>query len=78
VTDDRLWMVRSVIRWLRDDIHLQNADRYERIMRRTRVQILGRGTAAVSGRGGGGGRSTRSRYCRNAKAGAMLQIWMGY
>jgi hypothetical protein len=55
ITDDRLWMVRSVIRWLKDDIHPQNVDRYERIMRRTRVQILGRSTVAVSGKGGGGG-----------------------
>jgi hypothetical protein len=49
-----MWMVRSSIRWLRDDIHPQNAEKYDRIMRRTRVQILGRGTVAGNSRGGGG------------------------
>jgi hypothetical protein len=54
ITEDRMWMVRSIIKWLRDDIHPQNVERFDRIMRRTRVQILGRGMAAMSGRGGGG------------------------
>jgi hypothetical protein len=54
VTEDRMWIVRSIIKWLRDDIHPQNVERFDRIMRRTRVQILGRGTAATSGRGGSG------------------------
>jgi hypothetical protein len=76
ITDDRLWMVRSVIRWLKDDIHPQNVDRYERIMRRTRVQILGRSTVAVSGRGGGGGPSIRFRCSLNAKGRVMLWIWI--
>ncbi len=49
-----MWMVRSIIKWLRDDIHPQNVERFDRIMRRTRVQILGRGMSATSGRGGSG------------------------
>jgi hypothetical protein len=51
-TEDRLWMVRSVIGWMRDDISNQDVSLYDRVMRRTRVQILGRGTAAVRGSGG--------------------------
>jgi hypothetical protein len=51
-TDDRLWMVRSVITWMRDDVGEQEAGSFDRIMRRTRVQILGRET--MQGRGGGG------------------------
>ncbi len=51
-TDDRLWMVRSVIAWMRDDVRDQEVGSFDRIMRRTRVQILGRET--MQGRGGGG------------------------
>jgi hypothetical protein len=50
-TDDRLWMVRSVIGWMRDDVREQEVGNFDRIMRRTRVQILGRET--MQGRGGG-------------------------
>jgi hypothetical protein len=53
ITEDRMWLVRSSIRWLREDIHPQSVEKYDRIMRRTRVQILGRGTAAGNSRGGG-------------------------
>ncbi len=45
-------MVRSVIGWLRGDINSQDVDTYDRVMRRTRVQILGRGTVAARGQGG--------------------------
>ncbi len=51
-TEDRMWMVRSVIGWLRGDINSQDVDTYDRVMRRTRVQILGRGTVAARGQGG--------------------------
>jgi hypothetical protein len=51
-TEDRLWIVRSVIGWMKEDVHQNDVGAYERLMRRTRVQILGRGT--VPGRGGGG------------------------
>jgi hypothetical protein len=52
VTEDRMWMVRSIITWMKDDVHQNDVGSYERVMRRTRVQILGRGT--VPGRGSGG------------------------
>jgi hypothetical protein len=52
VTEDRMWMVRSIIAWMKDDVHQNDVGSYERVMRRTRVQILGRGT--VPGRGAGG------------------------
>jgi hypothetical protein len=51
-TQDRMWMVRSVIGWMRGDINSQDVDTYDRVMRRTRVQILGRGTTAARGHGG--------------------------
>jgi hypothetical protein len=51
-TEDRMWMVRSVIGWMRDNISNQDVGTYDRVMRRTRVQILGRGTSSVRGNGG--------------------------
>jgi hypothetical protein len=51
-TEDRMWMVRSIISWMKEDVHQNDVGAYERVMRRTRVQILGRGT--VPGRGPGG------------------------
>jgi hypothetical protein len=51
-TEDRMWMVRSVIGWIRDDINNQDLGVYDRIMKKTRVQILGRGTTAGRGHGG--------------------------
>jgi hypothetical protein len=51
-TEDRMWMVRSIIAWMKDDVHQNDVGSYERVMRRTKVQILGRGT--VPGRGTGG------------------------
>jgi hypothetical protein len=47
-----MWMVRSIIRWIKDDVNQNDVGIYERVIRRTRVQILGRGT--VPGRGNGG------------------------
>jgi hypothetical protein len=69
-TEDRLWIVRSVIGWMKEDVHQNDVGAYERLMRRTRVQILGRGT--VPGRGGGGKRSSRCLSYWNAKAKVML------
>jgi hypothetical protein len=51
-TEDRLWMVRSIIRWMKDDVHQNDVGAFERVIRRTRVQILGRGTAPARGNGG--------------------------
>ena len=43
-------MVRSVARGLRDDIHPDDRNRFDRIMRRTRIQILGKTTEMRRGR----------------------------
>jgi hypothetical protein len=50
-TEDRARMVRTVISGLREDIYPEEKQGYERIMRRTRVVILGRKTVAVNSRG---------------------------
>jgi hypothetical protein len=51
-TEDRLWMVRSIIRWMKDDVHQNDVSAFERVIRRTRVQILGKGTVPARGNGG--------------------------
>jgi hypothetical protein len=55
VTEDRARMVRTVIGGLKEDVYPEDRTGYERIMRRTRVVILGKKTTAVSDRG-------RTRY----------------
>jgi hypothetical protein len=44
VTQDRAKMVRTVTNRLRNDIHPEDRQHFDRILRRTRIQILGRGT----------------------------------
>jgi hypothetical protein len=41
---DRVVMVRKVVRNLREDIHPESRGKFDRILRRTRIQILGRRT----------------------------------
>ncbi len=43
---DRMTMVRKVARELREDVHPDNRRQFDNIMRRTRIQILGRKTEA--------------------------------
>jgi hypothetical protein len=43
---DRMTMVRKVARELREDVHPDNRRQFNNIMRRTRIQILGRKTEA--------------------------------
>jgi hypothetical protein len=51
IMEDRARMVRTVIAGLKGDIYPDDRRSYERIMRRTRVIILGRKTVASSSRG---------------------------
>jgi hypothetical protein len=44
VTEDRTKMIRTVTRGLREDVHPEDRDWFQRIMNRTRIQILGRKT----------------------------------
>ncbi len=50
-TEDRTKMVRKVLRQLREDTYPEDRVGYERIIRRTRVVILGRKTSQVQIRG---------------------------
>jgi hypothetical protein len=50
ITQDRLKMVRSVVKGIKEDVHPDDRGRLDRIMRRTRVQILGRSTELRRGR----------------------------
>ncbi len=43
-TQDRTRMVRTVMNSLRSDVHPEDRTQLDRILRRTRIQILGRGT----------------------------------
>jgi hypothetical protein len=49
--EDRARMVRTVIAGMKGDVYPDDRCSYERIMRRTRVVILGRKTVATSNRG---------------------------
>jgi hypothetical protein len=51
IMEDRARMVRTVIAGMKGDIYPDDRRSYERIMRRTRVIILGRKTVASSSRG---------------------------
>ncbi len=51
IMEDRARMVRTVIAGMKGDVYPDDRRSYERIMRRTRVIILGRKTVASSSRG---------------------------
>jgi hypothetical protein len=74
VMEDRVKMVRTVIGNLKEDVYPEDRMVYERIMRRTRVVILGKRTAAVNDRG-------RTRYtvpvlleCQNRAEASELDL----
>jgi hypothetical protein len=50
-TDDRGWMVRTVLNYLKSDVHPEDKNVFDRIIRKTRIVILGRKTSASSYRG---------------------------
>jgi hypothetical protein len=50
-TDDRGWMVRTVLNYLKSDVHPEDKFTFDKIMRKTRIVILGRKTSASSYRG---------------------------
>jgi hypothetical protein len=51
VTDDRKWMVKTAMSTLRADVYPEDRQMHERIMRRTRVVIMGRRTSATTYKG---------------------------
>jgi hypothetical protein len=42
MTQDRIGMVRTVVRGLRGDVHPDDRYSFDKIMRRTRIQIMGK------------------------------------
>jgi hypothetical protein len=44
ITQDRTKMVRTVTNRLRNDVHPEDRQHFDRILRKTRIQIVGRGT----------------------------------
>ena len=50
ITSDRIKMVRTVVRGLKEEVHPENRTKFDRILRRTRIQILGRTTEMRRGR----------------------------
>jgi hypothetical protein len=51
ITEDRTRMVRTVITRMKEDVFPEDRTGYERIMRRTRIVILGKRTVASTSRG---------------------------
>ncbi len=50
ITQDRIGMVRTVVKGLRGDVHPDDRYSFDKIMRRTRIQIMGKSTELRKGR----------------------------
>jgi hypothetical protein len=50
ITQDRIGMVRTVVKGLRGDVHPDDRYSFDKILRRTRVQIMGKSTELRKGR----------------------------
>jgi dihydrofolate reductase len=50
-TDDRGWMVRTVLNHLKGDVYPEDRSHYDKVMRKTRIVIMGRKTSSSSFRG---------------------------
>jgi hypothetical protein len=50
-TDDRGWMVRTVLNHLKSDVYPEDRSSYEKIIRKTRIVVMGRKTSSSSYRG---------------------------
>jgi hypothetical protein len=72
-TEDRVKMVRKVITGLKEHVFPDDRRVYDRVMKRTRVVILGKRTVATNSRG----RTVyiRSLSCWNVKTKLMRGIW---